>query len=278
MSNSFYLDIYNNILNYKKNQLLIIFDIDGNIWFKLRDLLKIIGYEDPKDAIKNLDLDNKYIKKYKSIIRTGGYTPPILNSNKNFIMINNSGLFFVLSKSTKPLAKKFMKKYIEEIMPYITSTGKYISSKEEMNKIHLLNNKIKTLKNENNLLINSQSHIVYPSGKYIYIIKQKINNKTFYKVGYTKNLNFRIKTYNTGNVNKIKFNYIIPILNEDIDKCIKNIMKNNEWIKNKEQYKISLKEALHFIKNCDNNIKIIMCGKCLKKYSFNKMLLHKCKI
>ncbi len=91
-------------------------------------------------------------------------------------------------------------------------------------------------------------------------------------------MNLRIKTYNTGNVNKIKYNYIIPITNPDIDKCIKNIMKNNEWIKNKEQYKISLKEALQFIKICDNNIKIIMCGKCLKKYSFNKMLLHKCKI
>ena len=34
MSKSFYLDIYNNILNYDENKLLIIFDIDGNIWFK----------------------------------------------------------------------------------------------------------------------------------------------------------------------------------------------------------------------------------------------------
>ena len=31
-------------------------------------------------------------------------------------------------------------------------------------------------------------------------------------------------------------------------------MKNNEWIKNKEQYKINLKNALIFIKECDNNI------------------------
>jgi hypothetical protein len=54
-------------------------------------------------------------------------------------------------------------------------------------------------------------------------------------------------------------------------------MKNNEWIKNKEQYKINLKDALIFIKECDNNIKIIQCGKCLKKYNFNKILLHKCK-
>ncbi len=45
--------------NYDENKLLIIFDVDGNIWFKLRDLLIIIGYEDPKAAIKHLKLDHK---------------------------------------------------------------------------------------------------------------------------------------------------------------------------------------------------------------------------
>ena len=55
-------------------------------------------------------------------------------------MINKNGLFYILSKSKKPLAKKFIKKYIEEIIPDITSTGKYISSKEDINKIlsHLI--------------------------------------------------------------------------------------------------------------------------------------------
>ena len=37
--------------------------------------------------------------------------------------------------STKPLAKQFMKKYIDEIMPSITTTGKYISSDADMKKI-----------------------------------------------------------------------------------------------------------------------------------------------
>ena len=54
----------------------IIFDINGNIWFKLRDLLKIIGYEDPKDAIKHLKLNHNYIIKYKNIIRKGDRIPP----------------------------------------------------------------------------------------------------------------------------------------------------------------------------------------------------------
>ena len=39
--------------------------------YGLRDLLKIIGYNDPKDAIKHLNLDHKYIIKYKDIMRKG---------------------------------------------------------------------------------------------------------------------------------------------------------------------------------------------------------------
>jgi prophage antirepressor-like protein len=53
-------------------------------------------------------------------------------------MINQSGLFKVLTKSKLSLAKDFMSKYIDEIMPKITSTGKYISSTEDQNKINKL--------------------------------------------------------------------------------------------------------------------------------------------
>ena len=55
----------------------------------------------------------------------------------------------LLAISKKPLAKQFMKKYIDEIMPSITTTGKYISNTKEMEKIKELNNKILQLKNDN---------------------------------------------------------------------------------------------------------------------------------
>jgi len=47
-------------------------------------------------------------------------------------MINNNGLFKLLSISKKDLAIKFMDKYIDEIMPEIIKTDKYISSKKDM--------------------------------------------------------------------------------------------------------------------------------------------------
>ena len=189
------------------------------------------------------------------------------------IFINESGLYELLSISTKPLAKVFMDKYFTEIMPNIRETGEYKLNKKEDDMRKKLNKQI----DENKKLINNQRNIVYPEGNALYIIKQKLNNKNYYKVGYTKNLNNRLKVYNTGNVNKILFNYYILVKDKSIDTCIKKIMKNEEFIKNKEQYKTTFNQIIKFIKECDSNLNKMCCGYCLKCYSFINIRLHKCK-
>ena len=195
-------------------------------------------------------------------------------------MINNNGLFKLLSISKKKMAKKFMDKYIDEIMPEITKTGRYISSKKDMDKIKKLRDEINKLKNDNIVMMNNITNIDYPIGSSIYIIKQKYNDKTYYKIGYTKNLNKRLYTYNTGLVNKIHYNYYIKINDSIIDKCIKKIMKNKEYIKNKEFYKSSLNKIILFIKYCNNNLNKINCGFCHKnlKLVYSKIKKHKCKL
>ena len=45
IDNDFFMNIFDKILQVNDNFILIIFDIDGNIWFKLKDLLKILGYK-----------------------------------------------------------------------------------------------------------------------------------------------------------------------------------------------------------------------------------------
>jgi prophage antirepressor-like protein len=44
IEDTFFLDIFNNILNYNNKNVIIIFDIYDIIWFSLKDLLKILGY------------------------------------------------------------------------------------------------------------------------------------------------------------------------------------------------------------------------------------------
>jgi hypothetical protein len=92
-------------------------------------------------------------------------------------------------------------------------------------------------------------------GKAIYVIKQKINTKIYYKIGYTKDLNKRLKVYNIGYPNKILYKYFCLIKDESIDKCIKNFffLKNKEFIKNKEHYLINKKLIIKIINKCDKS-------------------------
>jgi prophage antirepressor-like protein len=276
---SFYLDVYNKILSINKKDIFIVFDEEGNIWFKLKDLLLAIGYENPKSVLTNMKIKKKYIKKLNDIKGVPDLGTPI-NLQLHTKMINNSGLFSILRNSRLPLADKFMDKYIDEIMPQITETGKYISSKKDMALIKDLRNEINKLKKDNKVLLNDITNIIYPIGPSIYIIKQIYNDKTYYKIGYSKNLNKRLHTYNTGLVNKIHYNYYIMINDSMIDKCIKKIMKNKEYIKNKEFYKASLASIIIFIKECHNMLKLINCGFCHKilKLEHMKIKQHKCKL
>ena len=276
MSNNFYLDIFNKLLTINEQKIFILFDKDGEIWFNFKDLLTALGYINAKVAVQQLKIDEKYLKKIDNFKGVLTKNTPIRNIQPHSNMINNNGLFMLLAISKKPLAKQFMKKYIDEIMPSITTTGKYISSDKEMEKIKELNYKILQLKNDNKTLTNNQTNVIYPIGPAIYIIKQKYNNKIYYKIGYTKNLNTRIKTYNTGVVNKIHYNFYILINDPKIDTCIKNILKNVEYIKNKEFYKLTLSSIFTFIKKCDNHIKNAYCGFCQNKLSLVNAIKHNC--
>ena len=274
MSNNFYLDIFNKLLSINDHKIFIVFDTDKNIWFHFKDLLMALGYKDAKKAIKRLEIDNKYLKKL-NIVRGASQAPNVHPQSK---MINNNGLFMLLSMSTKPLAKQFMEKYIDDIMPSIFNTGKYISNDKEMKKIKELNHKISDLKHNTKILINNQTNIIYPKGSAVYIIKQTYNNKIYYKVGHTINLNTRLHTYNTGLVNKIHYNFYSLIEDSKIDACIKNAMKDKEYIKNKEFYKASLSSVFKFINKCNNRIKHVYCGYCQKNMSFTIACEHKCKL
>ncbi len=90
-------------------------------------------------------------------------------------------------------------------------------------------------------------------------------------------MNKRLKVYNTGEPNKILFNYYLIVKDKKIDECIKTIMKNEEFIKNKEYYMTTLNKILRFISKCDISLNTINCGYCLKLYEFDKIKEHVCK-
>lgn len=162
-------------------------------------------------------------------------------------------------------------------MPQIRESGRYIMNKTTKTKLDKINTKLNIVQQDNKSLINNQRNVIYPVGKALYIIKKSSNNKIYYKIGYTKNLNKRLKTYNTAYPYKILYNYYLMVNDKSIDKCIKKVMHNEEFIKNKEYYKTSLKSILKFIRTCDERINDICCGYCLKCYTIDTVTKHKCK-
>ena len=185
-----------------------------------------------------MDIPTKYIKKIQNIsVSTLMWIPNNLQLKTK--MINEPGLNYILSTSKKPLAKLFMNKYINEIMPQIRKTGKFILDNKNKIKLDIINEKLNKINQNNIELLNNQRNVIYPIGNALYVIILIKNNKNYYKIGYTRDLNKRLKTYNTSFPYKILFNYYVLVKDKGIDKCIKKIMKNEEFIRNKEYYKTS---------------------------------------
>ena len=91
--------------------------------------------------MRDMKISDYYKKQYKEI-KVLGSAPVAKNFQKTTIFINESGLYEVLSVSTKPLAKLFMNKYFTEIMPQIKKTGMYFIGSKERKKLLKLNSKM----------------------------------------------------------------------------------------------------------------------------------------
>ena len=89
--NIFFMEVFNDILKINNNNVIIIYDTDGNIWFGLRDILKVIGYTSLENAMATIDINVKN-KKYYNKIDSYGQLEGSKNMLKpNKIFINESG-------------------------------------------------------------------------------------------------------------------------------------------------------------------------------------------
>ena len=149
MSDIFFMEIFNEILKINNNEIIIMYDIDGKIWFALKDLIKTLGYTSVENAITSIKIHKNNKKSYNKIL-----TPIVLGVSDKFvkpnkIFINEDGLYELLVISNKPLAKIFMKKYITEIMPKIRQTGEYILNSNDKRKLDKINNELEDTKTIN---------------------------------------------------------------------------------------------------------------------------------
>jgi hypothetical protein len=59
---NFFLDVFNKLFKINDKEIIIIFDKEGNIWFKFRDVLLALGYSDILHRIVDMKI-NIEIKK-----------------------------------------------------------------------------------------------------------------------------------------------------------------------------------------------------------------------
>ena len=248
-----FLDIWNNLLKFNEKNIFIVFDKDGNIWFGMKDLFRALGYTSLKLMILRFGLPKKYIAKLSDIKGSTLMKPP-LNIQPHTKLTNESGLNYILANSKKPIAKDFMAKYLDEIMPEIRKTGQYILNKKDKLKIDKINNKLNNYKEENIFLSNKNKYIPSKIG-YLYI-KKTISyidgNKVItYKFGRTKDIKKRLSNHLTSDSKSKIIFYIITELDKvQLESCIKNL---NKFVSIKKNYEIvykSLKNLKDDIINC----------------------------
>ncbi|EJF05904.1 prophage antirepressor, partial [Thiovulum sp. ES] len=104
-----------------KNQKIRTFLIDNEPWFVAKDIAKVLEIKNISDALSEFDDDEK-----SSIVLNDG-----TEGNPSKLIISESGLYSLIMRSRKPVAKPFQKWVTREVLPEIRKTGSYSLEKEE---------------------------------------------------------------------------------------------------------------------------------------------------
>lgn len=91
-------------------------ELDGQPWWVLRDICEVLGLSNPSVVSERLDEDE--------VSQT--YITDGLGRKQQTTIISESGLYAVILRSDKPLAKPFRKWVTAEVLPQIRKTGAYI--------------------------------------------------------------------------------------------------------------------------------------------------------
>ena len=184
------VSVFENLLKYNNKEVFIVLDINNEIWFKIKDVLKLLGYHNISKINRINGIDKINIVKFKYIKVGLSMTIPS-NTQPVTLFVNEPGLYQLLSNSYKSMAVQFRNDLFTNILPTIRKTGLYKLKEKDNIKLKAINEKlsvkIKKIEEENNYY--EDKHIYKPTNNsYIYIIKKDIGRKKCYKIGYTDDI------------------------------------------------------------------------------------------
>jgi prophage antirepressor-like protein len=94
-----------------------IVDRDGNPWFVLRDICRILGIKNPADAVK------KFPENEKSFTIEIYYSEDGRKRAHKVLIINEKALYRLITRSSKPIARQLQDKIFGEILPAYRKHG-----------------------------------------------------------------------------------------------------------------------------------------------------------
>lgn len=104
------------VFEYDDQRKFRVIDRDGEPWFVLSEVCKHLGIANAADAASRLDDDEKRFVRTDAL---GGV-------QRRVRIVNESGLYSIILRSTKPEARQFKKWVSSKVLPSIRKTGNYI--------------------------------------------------------------------------------------------------------------------------------------------------------
>jgi prophage antirepressor-like protein len=142
----------------EKTELNIIL-LDGEPWFIAVEICEILELTNPTVSLKGLDNDEKLTLE---ILRAG--------QKRKVNLINESGLYTLIMRSTKPQAKVFRKWVTSEVLPQIRKTGSYQTDNQRVNTWQEMLAEL----DERYILAQEMDEFAFPLIKYIQSLDQRI--------------------------------------------------------------------------------------------------------
>jgi phage anti-repressor protein len=174
----------------------------------------------------------------------------ITKSNNKGIGKNNEKIYMLTPDCAKMILQSTKSKKGTEIRHYFIEIEKMLYKYKDLI--------IKNLSNELTLVKNNQKPKIDNTKKKIYIFKALNTDLTLYKIGRAKDLKSRLKSHNSPLANDLKVMYEYETENiEQVEICIKSLMKPVQYRKYKEVYQIDIDIIEKFIKQCDNDINLV---------------------
>lgn len=109
-----------------ENKQVDAFNLNGETWFKAKQVAEILGYSDPNQTIrKNVhEQDRKTLEEIRGRLVDHPFSP---NEQGQQILINEPGIYSLVLKSKKPEARKFERWVTTEVLPTIRKRGIYMT-------------------------------------------------------------------------------------------------------------------------------------------------------